>query len=433
MPAIPATLRLTGLVSLATFCATKVVNVEPRIASCSGIEWSRPDTVWGPRRTRLYIETPEILVRGDSILLLGSPSFATDSTGALIPSALPLGTSGTSPLFAGARLSLTRPPNRNVAAEIIPLPIGVERMGYLRAASVSGDDVAVVYRDVTPLAGSGSSSHVIWTSVLGRSGWTRPQIAVSAAEKTRWSGSVISVVSHDARGDLLTASAFPKDSTKLLRATARGWAARTIPLDQPSYPSILGPARTDSELTIAYVAATADHPRSGVFIRRSADDGLNWSAPVPASDAGSDAIHHARLLRGGDRELGLVWLEADASGTDSRLHVATSQTLGASWREGPVVALSDVPTDLRAISDDRGHLHVVVDSVSSTGGGVRHLLWDGVRWIRSDPPTPRGFVIPSPTVASLGRDSVIGVWAMTNRQGGLPVTLVSVGRTVCNR
>ena len=72
--------------------------------ACSEVKWSVPDTLWGPQHTRVYLETPEIVQQGDSLLLIGTFAVMTDSAGLLVvdPEIARAGTT----MLAGIRLSV---------------------------------------------------------------------------------------------------------------------------------------------------------------------------------------------------------------------------------------------------------------------------------------------------------------------------------------
>jgi hypothetical protein len=377
----------------------------------------------------VYIESPEILRRGDSVVLLGSPSLASDAKGQVV--AARAGARATS-LFAGVRLALTAGHSGNIPGQLIALPSGIERMGVLRAGQSANGDIGVVFRGPAQRADSTSPYSTVWTSVLRAHEWTPPSILLTPDAGVLWSGSFVSTVGPSAFGALLSAPTMVWDSTRLLRLGPRGWTVRTVRLPQHSYSAIAEISDPESVLLVAHVSATKAFPSGGLFTSRSRDGGLTWTLAAVLSTSGDVVPHHSRLLVKSQREVALAWIEVPKnSDTSSVLRVAVSSDLASTWKQAVPMVIAGRPTDLRAASDGRGRIHVVIDSTGSSGSAPRHLVWDGAQWHRSTPPTPAGSVVPTPTIAALGRDSVLLIWAMYRPDGMPPVTMLSVGRVAC--
>jgi hypothetical protein len=394
------------------------------------MRWSAPDTLWGPQSTRIYVESPEIVQKGDSLLLIGSPSFASDTLGRLVP---PPGVAMTSGLFAGIRLSLARRTTRAHPGRLVPLPAGIVRMRRVRVGQATNGDVAIVFGGPAENGDSLAPSSTVWTAMQRADGWTLPTIIIHPSEGIEWSGSSISTVFHSPTGDLLTAPLALWDTTKLLQLHPDGWRVRKLHFSQHFYSSVVALPSSDSVLVLAYVSpSTIEFPRGGIFVSRSSNAGERWSHPVVLSAVGTAPAHHSRLIRANDGTLALTWLEEnDPNDSTSRLHLATSTDDGVSWRQQVSETIAGMPTDLRATSDGLSRIHIVLDSASNSTSAPRHLVWNGARWVRSALPAPVGNVVPTPTIAPLGRDSVLVVWAMDVGHGFAPFTMMSVGHLAC--
>ena len=398
--------------------------------SCSDWTWTVPDTLTGPERSRVYIESPEIILRRDSVILLGSPSIATDSKGGVVPVHQD---DRTMPLFAGVRLSLAARQPGIAPSQPIVLPDGIERMGILRAGQTANGDIGVVFRGPNQHADSLSPYSTVWTSLLQTHGWTKPAVLLPPAAGVLWSGSMISTVAHGGSGDLISAPLALWDSTQLLRLGVSGWTARTVLVPQHSYSAIaeLVPGKV---LLLARTAATTAFPNGALFISRSDDDGLTWTQTAVLPTPLNAVAHHTRLVRVSQQTVALAWIEERKdSDSSSAVRLAQSSDFGSTWGHAAPLPISGQPTDLRATSDGRGRVHVVIDSTAANGSAPRHLVWDGARWHRSTPQAPGGSVVPTPNVAALGRDSVLLVWAMFRGDGMPPITMLSVGRAACTR
>jgi hypothetical protein len=420
-----------GLLASAIACAlvayTGLVRASPRI-SCSEWKWTVPDTLTGPQRSRVYIESPEIILRRDSVILLGSPSIATDSNGHVV---LVQEDDRGTPLFAGVRLSLAARQSGIAPSQPIALPDGIERMGILRAGQTDKGDVGVVFRGPDERADSLSPYSTVWTSVLQAHGWTKPVVLLRPTAGVLWSGSLISTVAHGASRDVISAPLVLWDSAQLLRLAPSGWTSRAVHVPHHSY-SAIAEIVPDKVLLLARVATTTAFPNGALFISRSDDDGLTWNQTAVLPTGINAVPHHARLVRASQHTVALAWVdERKDSDSLSVVRLAQSSNSGSTWDIAVPLTIAGRPTDLRAISDARGRVHVVIDSPSVSGAAPRHLVWDGIRWHRSTPQTSAGSVVPTPNVAALGRDSVLLTWAMIRRDGTPPITMLSVGHVAC--
>src|SRR5688500_1516768 len=98
-----------------------------RSAPCLEYRWSRPDTLRGPDGASFYVETPQVLRGGDSLFVIGAPTFARDARGRLL--ARPTdnrgdkrGAGGGSSELAGVRTLLRANPPFLGRADPIPAP-----------------------------------------------------------------------------------------------------------------------------------------------------------------------------------------------------------------------------------------------------------------------------------------------------------------------
>ncbi len=396
-------------------------------ASCDSLRWSAPKRVTIGGKFQAYVETPEIVRLRDSLLLLGGPSFAMDSTGDAMLSSFE---GQPSPRFAGAMVGA------DGGGRMVPLPPGIATWNWPRVLP-GRDGVDVLWESIDssarlrtrqdsaaapPASGAsagGAGDEVeIWRSQFDGMRWTAPVLLVRSPVVS-WSQNQASEFARvGSRHALVVPVAWGSGDLALLvardsvREGAR-WSVERVEIENLSYARLATHPR--SGLILGYVAAGEQADSSArvtktLYAARSSDGGKSWSERVRVSGLASGPVYDPQLLVAGDSAAYLTWLTRSDAG--SRVHAAVSRDGGSSWREVEPFSMSGQMNGGRATLDETGRVHVIGRYNTAAESYSLSVSLSGARW-RAARMDADGLIAASlPVVARPFPDSLVAAWGV---------------------
>lgn len=388
--------------------------------ACASYEWTAPETLRGPGNAAMYVESPQVIRRGDTLWLIGSPTWGRTLSG--MPLLWPSGDSVT-PNFIGMRVPITARGRGLGRGAVIPTPPGVWSISTPRAAPSERGALHVLWRVSPAPSASASDSRTVWTATWQRGRWSQPHVLIDSSRKVAWVSSLISQVTRVGTTPHVFAPMLLTDTVFVLRLTDTGWARYAARMDEHIYSEIAGTERDSLRVFVTYVKQNEIHAGEfDVVANAVVQTALVASFPMGAT------IRTRALLPGADRQT-VVWLESSADDPNaSYLRMSESTNRGKTWRAGVALPVRAGSGIMQATFDREGRIHVLFDGPYPSPTAPIHGVWDGVEWRLNKLPARRGQVVPSPSITWWGRDSILAVWAMGESRTSMPVTLWSIGK-----
>lgn len=367
----------------------------------------------------MYVESPQFIRKRNTLWLIGSPSWAwmEPRSVATWPADL-----GRTPNRAGVRIPIMDRGQRLGPGTVIPMPAGVYGMSTLRAALSDGDDLHLLWGAASGDTGS-AALHRVWTAGWRRGEWSVPSVFIDAKRDVTWANSKTSGVTNVAGTSYVFAPLTFKDTVLVLRASGEGWKLATAPFEDHIYSGIASIPGDSRRLFVSFVKLNKIYAAEFDI----ATNETTRSSHLASFPAGA-AIQTRLLVPTRDRRT-VVWLESSAGKSRLwHLRIAESSDRGRKWHAGETIQVGSNAGILQATSDNAGRVHVIFDPAYTTPSAPVHAVWDGKTWRREMLPVREGFVVPSPSVTSWERDSILAVWAMAESMSSRPVTFWSIGR-----
>lgn len=392
----------------------------PREGPCHSYEWTAPETLRGPGNAAMYVESPQLIRRRDTLWLVGSPTWAWTGSSSLMFS--PSG-NGLNPNHTGLRVPVMGHGRRLGPGTVIPTPPQVWRIGMPRAALSSNGDLHLLWRVYGGASESIAQTQTVWAARWRNRDWSESYVVLDSSRSVLWLDSQVSGVTTAGRTSYIFAPMGLKDTVFVLRLTETGWKPSAARFDNHIYPEIAGIQSDSRALFVTYVTQNEIH--AGEF--DVAANKVRHSARVASFPVGA-RIRTGALVPGGNRR-SVVWLESKVGDPDLwHLRVSGSADRGASWNVGPSLQLRAGPGTLQVTSDESGRVHTMFGSSDPSPSAPIHAILENGVWRKHTLPTSPGLVVPSPSMTSWGGDSILAVWAMAESTTSRPVTLWSIGK-----
>jgi hypothetical protein len=235
-------------------------------------------------------------------------------------------------------------------------------------------------------------------------------------------GSEISEVVAVNGRSLMVASSF-RDTLLVIQATRRGWEVGATPFPSFIYGTIARIDNNTNSFFVTYVEGNAIH--AGEFdLSANAIKGV-----ATVASFATRATVQTRALAPSNVRRVIVWLES-TFGTQhkSQLRIAESTDAGRTWKASVPLSIESGSGSLQADYDTAGSVHVILDPAYETPSAPIHLVRADHVWRQDTLPTLKGFVVPSPTIRSWKKDSLLALWSMAESQSSPPVTFWSIGK-----
>jgi hypothetical protein len=406
-----------------TFLLLATASSRDARAQCT-MHWQGPRVLEARDGRPAYVESPAVLRTSGGVALLGSPAFlwAERDTFDLGPSA---GVLDTAAYLARLRSNHSLI-GFTLGSDRAATPMQRPNAGIVRRlVAASGVDGTVHIVWFAPTAGSNDlqGDGAVWYAEQHDNQWTNPQLLLSA-DRLDWSGQKAALlVTHTSDVHLVVPYYRGRaGGIAYIRRTNGKW--RTIETELSGLPSqaTLQLIGADS-LAVAFagVGAKGVRVRNGqhVYLIRASRSDSVWSNPKLIYWSGLDAIRWLKLYKNSStrresQKLILVWDRISSGGRDSNdvLYAMASDDGGASWRPPDSLDLPFKVADLTQDRDWMGNVHVAVTAAGlprQTTTRMYHTALINDHWTQLDS-VQTGPVASAPTLASIGRDTLLLVW-----------------------
>jgi hypothetical protein len=292
--------------------------------------------------------------------------------------------------------------------------LAVDRGGTLHA--LWGEHEEGAERDAHSASGRhGSSEQFQLGRVLyatHRNGrWSRAQV-VYRAPAVSWHRSLLSRLEEDGGGNLHVAFVARRASSSNvlvhLRRGRDGWRT-TEWVGERGRSGVAGPVRDSLVPAIGGIYPSLAAGRGGrLWVRRSDNSGLTWSAPVLVHRSGRTGGYELQIVATGRDSVHLLWRKqmVQPRGTDEIPH-AISTDGGVTWRSTVQVPLQEPRSvrHLRAVATSKAELYIAFAQQPATGASsgerprfdndqVFYSHWRGSGWSVPRPLRPEVGVFP---------------------------------------
>ncbi len=419
---VPVLLLAAAVPSLVSSCRP---HHAAAVGGCTSYEWTAPETLRGPGNEAMYVESPQLLRRRDTLWVIGSPTWARGQSG--LPVLWPSGDS-VSPNLVGVKVPVVERRYGLGRGTVISTPPGMWSISTPRAGLDDSGGLHVLWRVAWVPGASADDSRTVWTARWRRGEWSRPHVVLDSLRTVEWLSSRISGVTSVGTTPYIFAPMVLRDTVFVLRVTETGWQQRAAPMDGHIYSEIAGANNDSRTVFVTYVKQNAIHAGEFDIVANKVTQAVRVASfPVGAM------IRTRAVLPGADRRA-VVWLESSLDDPAVwHLRLAESTDHGANWHAHASLRVRAGSGILQATSDRAGRVHVLFDGPNASPSAPTHAVWDGEGWRQSGLPARSGFVVPSPSITRWGNDSVLAVWAMAESRTSLPVTLWSIGRPCRSR
>jgi hypothetical protein len=416
------TVALVGLVA----CSVRPPAARAQRATRPGSEtagrrceaaWSPPTDLQTSDGRPVYVEAPFAVKRGSEILLLGLPTLEWQSPTELAN------------LFSGNRLLRSSDSLAGTALDEkmrgrgVPRPPGASAMRMPRAAS-DGANVHVIWGETADTTARADIFVTeLWYARYGKNGqWSTPE-RVFSAQTIFWNSTVPALRLID--GEPMVAVAAGETGTSnlhkgvaVVRRVSGEWRTSWISTYGPLPSDVIAAPSGGNHLTLAFVGAVIGlHGQpsqdNSVFVARSRDDGVSWTAPVAIERLGTTRGYGLLLLPRPNDTLHLAWaVDASTSNQASRLTRFVSSDGGATW-----TGRSDTPIASPLDAMTGGLIGGEVRAVgrAPTTGKLLSIVWppSGPAHIDTLSTEP---AISLPRLSAIGKDSLMLTWGVMRSQ-----------------
>ena len=363
-----------------------------------------------------------VLPSNDKTLLAAWPLRTNDSAGHAV---YPLASGLTTPI-ASEQIPMGALTDSGGEATLFPSPSGLSP--YPMHFEASRDDAGVVHA----LFGSDDSIPVnsiiavrsVWYTRQEGERWTAPERILTSDAKVLFTPSYRSPIL--ARGGVLHAVvAMEGEGLRYLRRHKDVWTVRhvDIPRDLMGYPRIA--ALSSGRLVLIVQAGVLD-PRtswmSSVDVTWSDDAGASWTPPRRISTPDEEPVYDLQLFADEHDVLYAFWYQQTESdgapalrpifgASPGRIHAATSNDFGATWRHSPPSVLLPNAGELQLLLlPDHTALAALLNARDEQ---IITMLWSG-SWSTPEliPARPQPF---NPSLGLGGAQRPVLVWGITHQ------------------
>lgn len=312
-------------------------------AECK-LRWSerRPLQVDG---ITAFLDRPATLSLNGRALLLGAHVFAADSVGHVVHPLIPPGAHYLDGIDQEAMGVMS---DGRGTWDWVSLPPRTYRFPWLpRAALDSSGTVHVVWAsDDSTVNEVPSTAPTIWYARFDGRRWT-PPVRIASGHRYVWDSFTVTQLVMRNRSLSFAVSTMGEGIT-FFRAVDGQWTSHPVPLPTGffGYPGIVVLPKGRIVLVVQGGSARVKNGIGGsaVFITRSDDDGVTWSAPLLVSKADGEPAFDHQLLIDSNRRLRVLWFRHEDSlgipgtqisltNSSGRVHIAESTDDGITWQE----------------------------------------------------------------------------------------------------
>lgn len=385
---------------------------------CIAYEWSKPKVLRGPNEATMYVESPQLITDRDTLWLIGSPTWAWDSSGQMMI----WGSKLVQTLnLAGLHVPILEHGRALGAGTEIRLPPGARNMSTPLGALGKRHALHLLWRAGWGDTAAGAVSRVFSSRLVGTE-WSPPEVLIDPARHVTWVGSNISEVADIGGTPYVFAPLTLDDSVLVMHLSEKGWVIKSASFANHIYSGI---ANIEGDSRNVFVTFVRNHSIYGGEFDVSSNKLARFS-PVASFAAGATiqtrAIARTRARRG------IVWMESSTDHSPLwKLRIAESIDSTATWRVSPPLEVASVAGILSVTSDSAGRVHVLIDGDPVALSSPVHAVWNGKTWQKEPLPKLSGFVVPSPTIIRWGPESLLAVWAMAESTTSRPTTFWAIG------
>lgn len=412
-------LLILGAAVLSAAC-TWGASANPTSNTCAAYEWTAPETLRGPGGAALYVESPQMILRGETLWLIGSPTWAVTKPAS--PMLWPGGDSVT-PDLIGASFRVTKGGRALGWQSVVHVPPGLSTPSAPRAALSDDGVLHILFRESSsPSRSTRAAARTVWSAGWKLGYWSPPTVLLDSTRNVGWANSLVSRVTNAGKTPFVLAPMGTRDSLVVLRLTERGWTAGSVPFPSHIYSDIAGTDRESRTLPMTYVI------RNDIYAAEFNIVANRVTQAVRVASFPVGATIKTRMLAIQDARRIVVWLESSPMHQGWWfLRVTESRDGGSSWTSGSPIRVRAGSGILDATSDGMGRVHVLFDNADASPSAPAHAFWNGKVWRQTQLPSLNGHVVPSPSIRTWGQESVLAIWAMAASSTSMPVTVWSLG------
>lgn len=345
-------LRACLLALVCALCPVTVVHAQATPAG-SAARVGAPTVLRTAAGLDVYVERPQTVRVGKSLVLLGSPTFVSKD-GRLVG------------LGAGA----VRGPDGT--ARVIPLPGRDTTLMEIHATRDRAGDVHVVWGTRASTTERSESADTVWHAMLRDTTWRERGVAFGHRQ-VQWERSAPSAMIAGAAGPEIIAPCYGRNvpCAFVVRAAHAGGVWRRDSLAVPEHPNAVAAIATTAGTVVAYVVYEQGSTQAfgpTLYVDRfAALPGRSSPPRVALRRAPNRAVRDVQFVRGGRDSLWLLWSEgARGFGVKDTVAGAVSADGGTRWSSPWRAALPPGAIGLRALSDG-GRLVLVAYSGEGPG------------------------------------------------------------------